>query len=125
MDYHKLYLRKLEVLESTHSPPLPVSDETGTSVSSSMKRLVLLYHDESTFHSNDDQGWVWSEKWGQQIRPKGQGRELMVSDFIDEHNGYLALSDAEYEEARSSHPNLWKEARFILKYGCDSRLLEQ
>ena len=125
VDYHKLYLRKLEVLESTHSPPLPVSDETGTSVSSSMKRLVLLYHDESTFHSNDDQGWVWSEKWGQQIRPKGQGRELMVSDFIDEHNGYLALSDAEYEEARSSHPNLWKEARFILKYGCDSRLLEQ
>ena len=31
----------------------------------------------------------------------------MVSDFIDEHNGYLKLSDVEYDEARSSHTNLW------------------
>ena len=106
VDYRKLYLRKLEVLESTHAPPPPVSDEPETNVSSSLKRLVLLYHDESTFHSNDDQGWVWAEKWSQQIKPKGQGRGLMVSDFIDEHNGYLKLSDAEYDEARSSHPNL-------------------
>ena len=110
VDYCKLYLRKLEVLESTHAPPPPVGDEPETNVSLSMKTLVLLYHDESTFHSNDDQGWVWAEKWSQQIKPKGQGRGLMISDFIDEHNGYLKLTDAEYDEARSSHANLWKEA---------------
>ena len=46
VDYRKLYLRKLEVLESTHAPPPPVSDEPETNVGSSMKRLVLLYHDE-------------------------------------------------------------------------------
>ena len=118
VEYRKLYLRKLEVLEATHRPPPPVSGERGSDV---MKRLVLLYHDESTFHSNDDQGWVWAEKWSQQIKPKGQGRGLMVSDFIDEHNGYLRLSDAEYDEARSSHSDLWKEARYILKYGTDSQ----
>ena len=51
VDYRKLYLRKLEVLESTYAPPPSVCDEAETNVGSSMKRLVLLYHDESTFHS--------------------------------------------------------------------------
>ena len=45
----------------------------------------------------------------------------MVSDFIDKYNGYLQLTNAEYEEARLSHPNLWKEARFLLKYGADTQ----
>ena len=70
----------------------------------------MLYHDESTFHSNDGQGWIWAEVGKQLIRPKGQGRGIMVSDFIDEHNGYLRLSDEEYEQARS---NQWKEAIFF------------
>ena len=73
------------------------------------------------FHSNDDQGWVWAEKWSQKLKPKGQGRGLMVSDFIDEYSGYLKLSDAEYEEARPHHPNLWKKTRYILKYGEDNQ----
>ena len=45
----------------------------------------------------------------------------MVSDFIEEHNGYLKLTDAEYEEDRSSLPGLWKEAQYILKYGADNQ----
>ena len=44
----------------------------------------------------------------------------MVSDFIDEHNGFLQLTDDEYEQARSSHRGLWKEARYLLKYGSAS-----
>ena len=55
-----------------------------------------------------------------QILSKGQGRGIMVSDFIDEHNGYLRLSDAEYKQAHSSHPGLWKEVRFLLKYGAST-----
>ena len=35
----------------------------------------MIYHDESVFHSNEDQGWAWAEKWGQQIKPKGQGSD--------------------------------------------------
>ena len=27
------------------------------------------------------------------LKPKGQGRGIMVSDFIEEHFGYLALTD--------------------------------
>ena len=86
----------------------------------SKKKLVLIYHDESTFHSNDGQGWLWAEEGKQPIRPKGQGRGLMVSNFIDEHSGYLALSDQEYEDGRANHSGLWKSARFLLKYGSSS-----
>lgn len=96
------------MLESTHAPPPQVSDEPETNVSLSMKTLVLLYHDESAFHSNDDQGWVWAEKWSQQIKPKGQGRGLTISDFIDEHNGYLKLMQSMMKQ--DSHmPNYGKK----------------
>ena len=64
INFCKLYLRKFEVLQSTHAPPPAVNSEPEAKVSSSMKRLVLLYHDKSIFHSNNDQGWVWAEEYG-------------------------------------------------------------
>ena len=51
------------------------------------------------------------------IRPKGQGRGIMVSDFIDEHNGYLALTDDELEEGRKMYANLKQTAK--LKIGAE------
>ena len=30
------------------------------------------------------------------IKPKGQGRGITVSDFIDGHNGFLALTDVKF-----------------------------
>ena len=118
VEYRKLYLRKLEMLESTHAPPPPVGDEPAPDPSD-RRKLVLIFHDEAAYHSNDDQKWMWSEKGKQPIRPKSQGRGLMVSDFIEEHGGYLRLSDEEYERAKSSHPELWKEARRVLKLGAE------
>ena len=54
VQYRKLYLRKLEILESTHAHPPPCSDEPDQAGDTSdKKKRVLLYHDESTFHSND------------------------------------------------------------------------
>ena len=44
----------------------------------------------------------------------------MVSDFIDEYSGYLALTDQKYDEAHANHPGLWKTARYLLKYGSSS-----
>ena len=41
----------------------------------------------------------------------------MVSDFIDEHNGFLALSDEEYKTAKASNPHICKYAREFLEYG--------
>ena len=102
VDYWKLFLKKMEILETTHAQPPQASDEARliTESDSSKKHLVMIYHDESIFHSNEDQGWAWAEKWGQQIKPKGKGRGIMISDFIEEYNGYLRFDDTEYETAK-------------------------
>ena len=62
---------------------------------------------------------MWAEKGKQPIRPNGQGQGIMVSDFIEEHGGYLRLSNEEYEAAKDLHPGLWKEARQLLELGAE------
>ena len=66
------------------------------------KRLVMIYHDESSFHANEGQSWQWAEEDKQMLRPKSQGRGLMISDFIEEHGGYLQLAPDEHEIAKVS-----------------------
>jgi len=42
----------------------------------------------------------------------------MVSDFIDEHNGYLQLTDDELERAKVKYgPDFQREACVLLEYG--------
>lgn len=41
----------------------------------------------------------------------------MVSDFIDDQNGFLALNDNEYEEVKKTNPYVKKYAREFLEYG--------
>ena len=80
---------------------------------------MLIFHDESIFHSNDDQGWMWGEKGKTILKLKGQGHGIMVSDFIDEHNGFLTLTDTEYEQSKQIYPDLQQHARRLLKYGAE------
>ena len=80
---------------------------------------MLLFHDESTYHSNEDQGWMWAEKGNQPIRPKGLGRGIMVSDFVDEFNGLLSLTSDEFERGKVEYPDLKQKARVLLKYGVE------
>ena len=58
VEYWHLYLRKLEVFQLTHLPP-PIcsggSTEEVIGSSTAEKRLVVIYHDESSFHSNEGQ----------------------------------------------------------------------
>ena len=51
------------------------------------------------------------------MKPKGKGAGIMVSDFIDEHHGFLALSDEEHEQAKLVNPSTRKYAREFLEYG--------
>ena len=116
VEYRGIFLRKLEILESTHKPPPLCEDglaSTNSGLATAVRELVLIYHDESCFHSNEDQGWQWAEEGRLTIKPKGKGRGLMVSDFIDEHDGFLAITPAE-----ATHLSRCK-AREILKYGSD------
>lgn len=120
IEYRRLYLRKIEILELSHlPPPLCVGGETEEAIGNpqAQRHLVILYHDESSFHANEGQSWQWAEEGKLAIRPKGAGRGLMISDFIDEHNGFLRLTPQEHEEAKNLHPNLPMVARVVFKFG--------
>ena len=56
------------------------------------KTLIVLYHDESVYNSNEGQTWMWGEKDKPALHPKTKGSGIMVFDSIDEHDGYLCLS---------------------------------
>ena len=118
--YRKLYLRKLEILSSTHLPPPSREDgltaiQTGHPAAS--KHLVLIFHGESSVHANEGQSVMWGSV---PIRPKNQGRGLIVSDFVTEFDGVLQLSIDEYRRAAESDPFIRMCAREIIKFGSGS-----
>jgi hypothetical protein len=67
------------------------------------KDIVLITQDESIFRENDDIKYARIHKSQQFLRPKGEGRGLMVSAFICHCHGILV--DGE------------DNSRTILKYG--------
>ena len=67
--------------------------------------------------ANDDQSLQWGEKGTRMMKPKSKGAGIMVSDFIDEYNGFLALTDEQFEEAKKSNLSIKKYAREFLEYG--------
>ena len=102
VEYRKLYLRKLEILSSTHLPP-PACNDGLTAIQtghpSAAKHLVLIFHDESSFHANKGQSVCVEEG----ICPKYQGRELMVSDFV---TGLLQLTMEQYRGAAEADSSI-------------------
>lgn len=83
-----------------------------------LEKTVVFFHDESTFQSNEDQPTFWGTKGTHIMRPKGRGAGIMVSDFIDEiKNGFLALTQEEYDRAKQTNPDIWMHARVLLEYG--------
>ena len=65
-----------------------------------MDKTVILFHDETTFQANDDQSTVWVEKGTSVMLPKSKGSGIMLSDFIEERNGFLCLTHEEYNRAK-------------------------
>ena len=58
------------------------------------KEHILIYQDESIFHTNEYRNWVWTKKGQQPLRKKDNGRAIHVSDFITEQ-GWLVLMGEE------------------------------
>ena len=121
----RLFLEKMKILESTHLPPPPCSDGVhpytiGTNNAS--RHLVTIYHDESAFHANEGRTSGWTVKGKQPLLPKGKGRGLMVSDFIEEHGGFLQLTDEEVDDAKRiySNPIFPQYGREILHIGAEN-----
>ena len=60
VSYRKLFIRKMEILGKSHQPPPSCSDNVITENigdPSAKKKLDLIFHDESIYLSNEDQGW--------------------------------------------------------------------
>ena len=81
------------------------------------ENTIFWFHDESTFNANDDEVTMWKDDTMQVIKPKGRGAGLMVSDFIEERDGYLALSDSMHTTLSQGNPTLKQSARVIFEYG--------
>lgn len=45
------------------------------------------------------------------MKPKSRGAGIMISDYIDEHSGFLCLTDQEYERMKETNPSAKKFAR--------------
>lgn len=80
-------------------------------------KTVVFFHDETTFQSNEDQTLQWGTKGTKMMKPKSRGAGIMLSDFIDERNGFLSLTDEEYERSKQANPSARKYARQFLEYG--------
>ena len=72
---------------------------------------------KSTFSANEDQNMMWGVKGQKMIKPKSRGAGIMESDFIDEFNGFLSLSDKEYESAKAANRGIGRYARQFLEIG--------
>ena len=83
----------------------------------SREKTVVIFHDESTFSANDDQTVQWGVRGEGMLRPKSKGSGIMVSDFVDEHIGYLALTDSQYAMASERDITITQSARRTLEYG--------
>ena len=57
------------------------------------KEHVLVFQDESIFHTNEYRRRSWLAEDQQAIRKKGNGRVIHVSDFISETIGRIKLSE--------------------------------
>ena len=53
---------------------------------------VLVKHDESCFSSHDGKTTIWMDESNRPLRPKGQGRSIMVSECLCEFHGAMKLN---------------------------------
>ena len=89
-------------------------NEKGFTLPQGERKIVVVTHDESTFHAYDSRRSIWVEKGEMPLRPKGKGRGIMVSDFLYQR-GRLAAPRSITEDWLSEH-NLRRHATEFFEY---------
>ena len=84
------------------------------------REIVVVTHDESTFHTNDGRRQMWLQDGKDPIRPKTMGRGIMVSDFL------TPVSRLRHKD----NNGVIRHATHLLEYGPDNywtgqKMLEQ
>lgn len=120
----KSFLRrmvKLGFLSITNAPTpqsaLAIPTDIEPPTSEKREKTIFLFYDETIFHSNEDQNLKWGVKGEKLMKRKSKGAAIMISDFVDEHNGCLEYSDECYENAKKANPSAKKYAREFLEIG--------
>ena len=83
-----------------------------------LAKIIVIFHDESKNFSGKCTNDVLAR--GMTIlRPQSKGAGLMALHFIEGQNGYLRLTDKEYERSKEEDPGIRKYARtcMYLEYG--------
>ena len=120
VESRKLFLRKMVKLGFTNAPTenavkcLPADIDIDSPTNERRSKTVIVFHDESTFTVNEDHPTQWGMKGDKMLKKESKGAAIMGSDFIEEHNGFMALSDKEHQAAKVTNPNI---AREFLEYG--------
>ena len=124
VESRKEFLRKMVKIGFLHFTNAPTEDamkaipqDVDPPTLEKRSKTVVFFHDESTFQANDDQSLQWGQKDEKIMKPKSKGAGIMVSDFIDEHNGFLVLTEEEYLRAKQSSSTIKRYARAYLEYG--------
>ena len=124
IESRKNFLRKMVKIGFLHFTSAPTDEarqalpeDIDPPILERREKTVVFFHDETTFQSNEDQSSQWGVKGTKVMKPKSRGAGIMISDFIDEHNGFLSLTDEEYERAKEANPRAKKYARRFLEYG--------
>ena len=124
IESRKTFLRKMVKIGFSHFTNAPTDEarqalpeDVDPPILERREKTVVFFHDETTFQSNEDQSSQWGVKGTKIMRPKSRGAGIMISDFIDEHNGFLSLTDEQYERAKQANPRAKKYARRFLEYG--------
>ena len=68
---------------------------------------------------------MWGEHGQCVLKPKSRGSGIMVSDFIDEHNGYLRLTDEEFSRSNNKVDGLKKKLMLFLSMERSTRGIGQ
>jgi hypothetical protein len=66
------------------------------------REIIANFHDESTFHGNEQKSSAWLRPGEQPLRKKGRGRLIHASAFINPITGRLILVDADGNVLRDS-----------------------
>ncbi|KAJ7123021.1 hypothetical protein C8R44DRAFT_735628 [Mycena epipterygia] len=93
--HRKAYLAELEAFEKLRCLYAePDMAEVQLELDDDEIEHVVIVHDESTIHSNDYQNnHYWLKSGEQVLKKKGCGRLIMISGFLCERYGLLALTD--------------------------------
>src|SRR5207248_2908848 len=112
LEYRAKFLEEMKTFEQFM--PTFVGNEMiqiNPDISSNQQLHIFITHDECLFYANDDRPIIWAPIGEPPLRKKGQGKSIMVSDFLLETDGRLKLNENEI----SLYPEVPIEARKFLK----------